>query len=392
MQPHEYPRRILVSVSGLSPQIVTETLYALTQTLDPSFVPTEVHLLTTRRGADYARKTLLGSDPGWFHGLCRDYGLSGIQFGEGNIHTLRDGDGSELDDIRTDGHNKHAADQIIEFVRRLAADQRAALHVSIAGGRKTMGYYAGYALSLFGRGQDKLSHVLVAEQFEGHPEFFYRTPKRNIIRAHDKDKTPLDTSEAKVDLAIIPFVRLRPKLDENLLSGRATFSRTVEAAQRSLGSAELVLDSDLGLAQCSGEIVRLKPAGYAFLAWFARRAQEGKSPIGNVKSLGVEEAQEYLAEYDGLPGSSKRTYKRISAGMEAGFFQERLSHLNKALQRALGPVAAEPYLVRTGGRKGKSCYFLALEPDQIRFDDIDTPRGKRAAKPSTGARKGGGSR
>lgn len=389
MQLHEYPRRILVSVSGLSPQIVTETLYALTQTLDPPFVPTEVHLLTTSRGANYARKTLLGSDPGWFHELCRDYGLSGIQFGESNIHTLRDVEGRELDDIRTDDHNKHAADQIVEFVRKLTADQQAALHVSIAGGRKTMGYYAGYALSLFGRGQDRLSHVLVSEQFEGHPEFFYRTQKRNIIRALDKDKTPLDTSEAKVDLAIIPFVRLRPKLDENMLKGRATFSRTVDAAQRSLGSAMLTLDGDRGLVKCGEEIVRLKPAECAFLAWFARRTQDGRGPVGNVKRLGAEEAREYLAEYDEVPGSSARTRQRLADGMEAGFFQERLSHLNKTLQRALGPAAAESYLVRTGGRKGKSCYFLALEPDQIRFDDIDAPGGKGGTKAVATSRKGG---
>jgi CRISPR-associated protein (TIGR02584 family) len=40
------------------------------------------------------------------------------------------------------------------------ADPQASLHVSIAGERKTMGFYVGYALSLFGRTQGRLSHVL----------------------------------------------------------------------------------------------------------------------------------------------------------------------------------------------------------------------------------------
>ena len=31
MNPDRYPRRILLCVAGLSPQIVTETLYALTR-------------------------------------------------------------------------------------------------------------------------------------------------------------------------------------------------------------------------------------------------------------------------------------------------------------------------------------------------------------------------
>ena len=31
MNPEHYPRRILLAVTGLSPQVLTETLYALTQ-------------------------------------------------------------------------------------------------------------------------------------------------------------------------------------------------------------------------------------------------------------------------------------------------------------------------------------------------------------------------
>jgi CRISPR-associated protein (TIGR02584 family) len=47
------------------------------------------------------------------------------------------------------------------------------LHVSIAGGRKSMGFFAGYAFSLFGRTQDRLSHVLVNDPFESFPDFYF---------------------------------------------------------------------------------------------------------------------------------------------------------------------------------------------------------------------------
>ena len=43
------------------------------------------------------------------------------------------------------------ADAITALVRALTADPGSAVHASIAGGRKTMGFYLGYALSLFGR-------------------------------------------------------------------------------------------------------------------------------------------------------------------------------------------------------------------------------------------------
>lgn len=65
-----------------------------------------------------------------------------------------------------------AADAIVELVRRCTQDDQTALHVSIAGGRKTMGFFMGYALSLYGRPQDRLSHVLVSAPFESNHDFY----------------------------------------------------------------------------------------------------------------------------------------------------------------------------------------------------------------------------
>ena len=53
--PASYPRRILLAVTGLSPQIVTETLYALAVEGEPRWMPTEIRIITTRRGAEKAR-------------------------------------------------------------------------------------------------------------------------------------------------------------------------------------------------------------------------------------------------------------------------------------------------------------------------------------------------
>ena len=48
--PRTSSRRILLAVTGLSPQIVTETLYALAIATDTPFIPTEIHLATTAEG------------------------------------------------------------------------------------------------------------------------------------------------------------------------------------------------------------------------------------------------------------------------------------------------------------------------------------------------------
>ncbi|TSE25407.1 CRISPR-associated ring nuclease Csm6 [Tepidimonas aquatica] len=151
-------RSVLLAVTGLSPQVVTETLYALAQEKNPDAIPREVHLITTAEGAERARLMLLSESPGWFERLRGDWALPPIAFDEAHIDVLRDGNGQPLRDVRTAQDNRAAADQIADWVRRLTEDEHSTLHVSLAGGRKTLGFFAGYALSLWGRSQDRLSH------------------------------------------------------------------------------------------------------------------------------------------------------------------------------------------------------------------------------------------
>lgn len=112
-QPASFTRRILLAVTGLSPQVVTETVHALNTDKAP-FIPTEVHLITTREGAERARLALLSDKPGWFQRLCEDYRLPAIEFGIDHIHILRAQDGRPLDDIRSPEENLVCADFITE--------------------------------------------------------------------------------------------------------------------------------------------------------------------------------------------------------------------------------------------------------------------------------------
>ena len=103
-----YPRRILLAVTGLTPQVVTETLYALACHPQTPWVPDEIHLVTTATGAENARLNLL-LPGGWFHRLCTDYRLPAIDFPVANIHILTDAAGMPMEDIRTPGQNTLAA-------------------------------------------------------------------------------------------------------------------------------------------------------------------------------------------------------------------------------------------------------------------------------------------
>ncbi|MEH6873622.1 MAG: CRISPR-associated ring nuclease Csm6 [Candidatus Competibacter sp.] len=374
MNPEKYSRRILLCVAGLSPQIVTETLYALSVTGEPRFVPTEIHLLTTAEGAQRARLTLLSDEPGWFHRLRWDYGLPDIRFTLDTIHLLRAADGRLLDDIREVADNEAIADAITAKVRELTADPDSAVHASIAGGRKTMGFYLGYALTLFGRPQDRLSHVLVSSPFESNPNFFYPTPVERVIFSHGPDQRPLDASDANVMLADIPFVRLRDGLHETLLREGASFSDAVRQAQRNLAAPSLTLDATTCRVRCGETVLRLTPISFAWLAWFARRALAGLPPIHHTEAKFGGFLAEYRALTDELSGDYERATKALVTDNPEDlqhYFEQRTSKLKRELVRVLGLPGARPYLIQGDGRRPRSRYALRLEPRQIRFGDLE---------------------
>jgi CRISPR-associated protein (TIGR02584 family) len=348
--------------------VVTETVYALTQKLEPPFVPTEVHLVTTADGAERARLTLLSEEPGWFHRLTRDYGLPAMRFDNETIVALKTVNDTPIGDIRTREENERLADTLTATIRGFTEDGDCALHVSIAGGRKTMGFYAGYALSLFGRPQDRLSHVLVSGLYESNENFFYPTPYQHVIYTREPDKRPLDAREAEVALAEIPFVRLLGGLDKRLLSGSVTFSQVVTAAQRALDPPYLELDLDKKCIHAGGLVVRLPPAQLAFLSWLARRAQNGQPrvecpPKGDPDKY----AREYLREYANLADDTDSdTARGLRSGMDKTFFEQTKSKLHSALLDALGPEGARRYGVVGDGRRPQS-YCIAVPPGNIRW-------------------------
>ena len=378
-RPQTYARRILVVVTGMSPQVVTETVYALAVATEPAWAPTEIRLVTTREGAQVAERHLLqggeGGDEGWFHQLRQDYQLPAIDFNAQSIHTLEREGAGPMDDIQTPADNTAAADAITQLLCELTRDDESALHVSIAGGRKTMGFYLGYALSLYGRAQDRLSHVLVNPPYESNPKFFYPTPTKRMIETRAGDL--VDARDARVGLAEIPFVRLREGLPKDLLEGKIRFHDAVEAAQRALGPLELVIDLPAKRLRAGDKTVVLSPLHLAFLAWLARRHKDGQDgvecPTQDVPE--ASHAREFLTEYRsiiGQMGDDERTTKRLreEKGMTREFFSQTKSKLHRTLKEKLGHRRATPYLVSRYRSHSRWLYGLEIDHNAIHFKEL----------------------
>ena len=357
-------RRIFLMITGLSPQIVTETLFAyyVGLKIDDS-IPAEVHLITTREGGDRAQLTLLGPTTAHFDNLVSTYKINHLSFLEENIHVLKNKSGQELEDISTPADNSIAADFICEMTNKFTRDGDTELFVSIAGGRKTMGYYAGYALTLFGRPQDRLSHVLVSEEFENNRDFYFPTIKRQII--YSKKNKPLDTSKAIVTLAQIPFVQLRHELPEDSLLQQVGFQEAVALINVSNEKLVVTLNtSELSLS-INTRKVHFEPIDFIFYLWFAEQL---RSESGFIQEPHDQEPNPiYAAELVNVMdkfgfemSANDRTLKALHAGMDRQFFRTKKSRVNGKLERNLGRSLSDKLKIQTFGRRGSSLYGLSL--------------------------------
>lgn len=381
-------RRILLVVTGLSEQVVTETVFALAQENDGEGLPHDVHIVTTSTGAERVRLNLLSDSPGWFQKLRTDYKLPPIRLADDTLHLIRNARDEALTDIRTPADNVAAADTITRVIRTLTRDPDTALHVSIAGGRKSMGFFAGYALSMFGRSQDRLTHVLVSDKFESNRSFYYPTPYTNVIYAtRGDDSEPLDTAKAEVTLADLPFIPLRHGLPSDMLEGESSYSDAVSAATLTLGTPSLVLDRSTGRVSASGYVIQLPPAEFAFYAWLVSRHINGQPPVSAPPEGAPDEehGDEYLYEYASLTraghaGVHEGNFERVrdsletAGGMTKRYFEQRKTRLHEKLRQTL-KHNAKTFELQTVRRTSPTTYVLqGLLPSQIQFANIETNR------------------
>jgi hypothetical protein len=284
-------------------------------------------------------------------------------------------DGKPLDDIATESDNDAVADFITEEVRAITADREASLHVSIAGGRKTMGFYLGYALSLFGRAQDRLSHVLVSPAFESRPDFYYPAPRTRVI--FDRDGRPLDAKDAQVSLADIHFVRLREGLPKRLLEGAAHFSEAVAEVQRVLPPLALVLEPATQTVTAGGKAFSLEPSLFALYWMLADRCRQAQG--GVLRKDGKNIGKELLDYYGRLVNPTSGIYERTDKAFRnfrEGDFDPKKNKVNRNIGRALGGALAAPYLIvkldRLPGTRLHR-YGLSLPPEAITIAPASLP-------------------
>lgn len=286
-------RTVLLAVSGMSPAILTETVWALAHET-PRIIPDEVVVLTTTKGARDIHTQILEPRREWCHAspwaTIRRQILGAtaeadprLQFATPRVIELPDsksGIKRPAEDLRTPADNAAAADFILDEVRKLTENPDIRVVASIAGGRKTMGALLYAAMSLLGRETDRLTHVLVSEPFDQCREFFF--PDQPIAGISWGNGQKLLAADARIDLADIPFVPLRNLFERDLARRPGSFAALVAATSKQLvlppPSEVRVLTVESKIA-IDGTEIRFSPREHVLITLLARACVEGRPPF-----------------------------------------------------------------------------------------------------------------
>lgn len=374
---------VLIFVAGATPQIITETIYALAMQNPPVYAD-ELHIITHSRGKQLILKTLVKD--GILKQLCSEYGLPPLTLKSDNFLVITDEKGCELDDIRTVADNEQAGDQIGSFLQAKACEPSVRLHCSLSGGRKTMTHYMGIAFQLFARPWDNLYHVMVAPEFERVDQFFYPPKQTQTLTVANRDgkAVTINTADADVSLIPLPIIQLRSKLPL-----QATGIRQIVAeGQKEIDMAAIQLQVRVNLADrtlyIGDTLIDLSPIQLMLYATFLSLKQQPcrfstrdychectACFLPLVDFTSTESIQQmarfYQTIYGNDPTKAEELQEKWDGNQDApNLLRQQISKINGALLGDLkDPTLLPYYKISTVKQYARSRYGVRVEKGKI---------------------------
>ncbi len=362
-------KRVLLAVVGLSPQVVTETLYAL---LQQGRMVDELQILTTRPGREVCLATLLCPAEGRVRQLLSDHGLaeSCLKFDAMSVEAVCGDGGAPLNDIQTEEDSAAFLQACMRKVFHLTSSTSTAVYFSIAGGRKTMGAALALAAQCYGRAQDRLFHVLVSSEFEGCRDFFYPPPESRPLVLHDDRGEPYakESRYARVQLVALPFVSFRERLGADML-GHPESPEALMLSMVREEAKQLVVDIERGVVSYGGREADMPPTQIALYGYFAQRRKDARNePLAEASQVFAE--QERIATLYRVASRRAPTTAPLSETGILNLNQENFNaykaKINQCLARAFGAYEAPSLQIASHGRAPVR-YMIDFPPDKIRI-------------------------
>lgn len=248
---------IFIAVIGITPQVLTESLfyyYSPYYKQNRSF--DRVIVFTTLEG----KKELINAlfDLGKLEELERKLKLpkNTIPFTKNDIKIFCDDNNNPLSDIRTTEDNNNSFNILHDEFKRWTKDRKTRITATVAGGRKTMSAQMALTFQLFGRKRDELFHIIV-------PNNELTERKKNNDNTINYHKTwfypnnPKDPSE-KLDVSILPVLRVGRYFSKDLnLPAGELYTRLQEEIIEKGPIEELIIKGNKLISE--NEILTLPP-------------------------------------------------------------------------------------------------------------------------------------
>ena len=330
---------VLLAVTGKSPAVLTETVWALSRE-NPPVIPHRVVVVTTISGRQAVERELLlpgaTGEPTIWESL-RNAILGPNAAADPRLilepprlltaPNLRTGVSDWLEDIRTPAENEAAADFLLEEVRRQVERPNTHLVASLAGGRKTMSALLYAAMTLLARETDRLTHILVDEPFEDarlNPRFYF--PEQSAQALKTVDGRIVVARSAQIELADVPYVPLRNRFADlaeiptsfSGLIGRFTRQLKIDAGRQ----ASVTIDHGKRVLTVETVGVPLRAKALTLLHYLLDRQTQNATPEGHLESIDDFEAW-------------RATQKQLAWSQPLGLddLKHELSHLRGELRR-----------------------------------------------------------
>ena len=369
-------KTILLAVTGLSPQVITETLYALHQNRQ---TVNAVHVITTRNGKEKIYAELLGGKNGHYYAFLDEYGIdpASISFDHENVHVISDEYGNELPDILNASDNEQLLKTCMDLTFRFTGDPDTAVYFSVAGGRKTMSACLTLSAQLYGRSQDRLYHVLVSPEFESNRDFYYPPKENTTIELKNKNRESFfkETKYAWINLISIPFVSIRDQLTPDHLKepkDPATLMLSLIREKEARLTVNLV-EKKLIFKKTE---LDMHPAQMALYVFFAMRKKDCKMEDTDCRHC----TDCFLETQEVLDKQSHITdiYKKICGTMpleemsDTGItslnvknFRSFKSKIKKSIENRFGPYALKDIEIASVGSKPDTRYGILMAKENM---------------------------
>jgi len=369
-------KTILFAVVGLSPQVITETLFGIYQS---GREVTEIVIITTTQGRKKIFADLVAGKHGILNKFLEEYEIpkDSILFDHDSIHVIKDEYGNEISDLESEEDNNSLLKLCLEIAFELTCRDETAVYFSIAGGRKTMSSCLTLAAQLYGRQQDRLCHVLISPEFENCDNFYYPPKKHTTIKLKDKSGEIIykNTKYAKVNLVNIPFVSIRKHYaDQN--PGRIKDPGTLMLSLVQDEKPVLRVDFILKKIIYKGVELDLMPAHLALYGLFAvqkKNCTRNRQSCGQctqcfLQSFQVLERQAEITEIYKKAGGFKTINESRGEGilnLDYENLRSLKSKIKKNLETRFGRRILEDIEIASIGTRPDTCYGIMIDKSQL---------------------------